>query len=96
MNKVILFYLIDINMMLAIQRQKKLLKTRLIVRLLLVVKFKMTYSKMKLREVTKFMQIIMILIINLEEKLKIKDIVNKSLLILLNLTLKNYSMKRIS
>lgn len=52
MNKVILFYLIDINMMLAIQRQKKLLKTRLIVRLLLVVKFKMTYSKMKLREVT--------------------------------------------
>lgn len=42
------------------------------------------------------MQIIMILIINLEEKLKIKDIVNKSLLILLNLTLKNYSMKRIS
>ena len=30
---------------------KETIKTRLIVRLLLVVKFKMTYSKMKLREV---------------------------------------------
>ena len=42
------------------------------------------------------MQTIMILIINLEEILKAKDIVNKSLLTLLNLIIKNYSMKRIS
>ena len=45
MNKVILFYLIDINVMLAIQRRKKQLKIRLTVRLPLVVKFKMTYLK---------------------------------------------------
>ena len=51
MNKVILFYLIDINVMLAIQRRKKQLKIRLTVRLPLVVKFKMTYLKMKLRDV---------------------------------------------
>ena len=39
---------------------------------------------------------ITILIINLEKNLKAKDIVNKSLLIQLSLTLKRYSMKRIS
>ena len=51
MNRVILFYLIDINVKLAIQKRKKPLKIRLIVHLPLVVKFKMTYSKMKLRDV---------------------------------------------
>ena len=43
MNRVILFYSTDINVKLAIRR--KPLKIRLIVRLPLVVKFKMTYLK---------------------------------------------------
>ena len=36
----------------------------------------------------------MMKIISLEKKLKVKDIVNKILLILLKLTLKRYSMKK--
>ena len=51
MNRVILFYSTDINVKLAIRRPRKPLKIRLIVRLPLVVKFKMTYLKMKLRDV---------------------------------------------
>ena len=45
MNRVILFYSTDINVKLAIRRPRKPLKIRLIVRLPLVVKFKMTYLK---------------------------------------------------
>lgn len=39
---------------------------------------------------------IMMKIISLEKKLKVKDIVNKSLLILLKLIIKCYLMRRIS
>ena len=67
-------------------------------RLPLVVKFKMTYSKneIKRRQLKFYADNYDTNYQFRREILKAKDIVNKRLLILLNLIIKNYSMKRIS